>query len=121
MKTVLDSFAVIAYLENERGADQVAELMKKARDAQDPLLMSVVNWGEVYYTTVRAAGKAAADEAMTKLDTLPIDIVPVDRQLAHAAAEFKAGHKMSYADCFAAALARQRTAAVVPGAREVRP
>ncbi len=117
-RLVLDSFAVIAYLENEKGAERVSNMIKQARDKDKPLLMSVINWGEVYYIVRRAAGKPAAEAVIRNLDTLPVEIVPVDRGMAAAAAEIKAAHKMSYADCFAAALAKLRKADLVTGDKE---
>lgn len=115
---VLDSYGILAYLEDEPGADKVSDLLKRARDAGKPLLLSVVNWGEVYYIIRREAGKEAVDSAMLALETLPIELVNVDRELAYAAAELKATHKMSYADCFAAALAQTRKAELVTGDKE---
>ena len=115
---VLDSYSILAYLEDEPGADKVSDLIKRARDAGKPLLLSVVNWGEVYYIIRREAGKEAADSAMLALETLPIELVNVDRELTYAAAELKATHKMSYADCFAAALAQTRKAELVTGDKE---
>lgn len=112
---VLDSYALIAYFDNEPGANAVADLIKEARDRTAPLLMSVVNWGEVYYIVSRTAGKAAADNVHEIIDTLPIDIVPADRGLAKGAAEIKAGHKLSFADCFAAALAKSAGAELITG------
>lgn len=115
---VLDSYAILAFLENESGASKVAELIKQARDKEKPLLLSVVNWGEVYYIITRTAGKAVAEEALKTIDTLPIEIVPIDREIAKIAAEFKSTRKMSYADCFAAALAKFKKADVVTGDKE---
>ena len=117
---VLDSYSVLAYLENEPGADKVAELMKHARDKDRPLLLSVINWGEVYYIACRTAGKSAAEETIGTLDTLPIEVVPADREITRIAAEFKATKKMSYADCFAAALTKSRNAELVTGDKEFR-
>lgn len=118
LRMVLDSFAVISFLENELGAPKVAEFIKQARDKEKPLLMSVVNWGEVYYILNRTVGKASAKQAMNDLETLPIELVDVDRELAMVAAELKATRKMSYADCFAAALALTKKAELVTGDRE---
>ncbi len=115
---VLDSYAVIAFFENEAGADQVANLIRQARDRDRPLLMSVVNWGEVYYVTRRNSGKDAAEETLLNLETLPVQIVPVDRELTYVAAQIKADNKMSYADAFAAGLALQKKASLVTGDRE---
>jgi hypothetical protein len=45
----------------------------------------------------------------------PVQLIPVDIELAKKAAELKASGKMSYADCFAAALAGLRKAELVTG------
>lgn len=115
---VLDSYSVIAYLENEPGGEKVSELLKHAKDNGRPLLLSVVNWGEIYYIITRTAGKEAAERSLQSLETLPIEVIPVGRELAKIAAGFKATRKMSYADCFAAALAKTHKAQVVTGDKE---
>lgn len=115
---VLDSYSVIAYLENEPGGAKVADLIKQARERGNPLLLSVVNWGEVYYSTCRVAGQSAAERVLQQIDTLPIEIVDADRETAKVAATLKTNKKMSYADCFAAALAILRKAQMVTGDRE---
>lgn len=50
--------------------------------------------------------------------TLPIEIINVDIQLAREAARLKATKKFSYADCFAAAMARLRKGEVITGDKE---
>ena len=115
---VLDAYSLVAYLEGEDGADKVVEVLKTARDSGRALLLCVVNWGEVYYITLREAGRERADQVAHLLSTLPIQFVPVDMELARKAAELKASKKMSYADCFAAALARLRKAELVTGDKE---
>ncbi len=92
---VLDAFSLIAYLEGEDGSEKMIEIFRAARDAGRDLLLCVVNWGEVYYITLREAGRERADEAAQIIATLPIQVVPVDQELTKLAAEFKAGHKMS--------------------------
>ena len=117
-RRVLDSYAILAFLENEPGADKVAEFIKQARDKDKLLFMSVINWGEVYYIVRRTAGIEAAEETLRNLGTLPIEIINVDRELTKIAAEFKSSRKMSYADCFAAALAKEKKAELVTGDKE---
>ena len=84
--------------------------------------MSVVNWGEIYYNTMRQVSEEAAEQQAHDIAALPIDIVGVgdDLQLAREAAKLKATKKMAYADCFAAALAKLRNAEVVTGDPEFR-
>jgi len=115
---VLDSYSLIAYFEGEAGKDTMIEVFRSARDSGKALLLSVVNWGEVYYITLREAGREQADHVAHIISTLPIHIVPADLELTKQAAEFKAEHKMSYADCFAAALAKQKKAELVTGDKE---
>lgn len=112
---VLDSHSLITYLENERGADEMIELFQVARDSGKALLLSVVNWGEVYYITLREAGPERAKAVAHLISTLPIQVAPVDLELTKQAAEFKAFKRMSYGDCFAAALAKLRKAELVTG------
>lgn len=117
---VLDSYSLIAYLEGEAGADRMIELFRTARDSGRDLLLSVINWGEVYYVTLREAGRERAEEVARLISTLPIEVVPADLELTRQAAEFKSSRKMSYADCFAAALAKLRKAELVTGDKEFR-
>lgn len=117
---VVDSYSLLAYLERETGADKMIEIFRVARDSGRDLLLSVVNWGEVYYITLREAGNERAEEVIHLIPTLPIQIVPADLELTKQAAEFKSKHKMSYAGCFAVALAKQRKAELVTGDKAFR-
>ena len=114
---VLDSWALIAFLEDEPAADEVEKLLQQAADERHRLLLTVVNWGEVYYNTMREVSQEAAEEKAQEIASLPIDLVGVGEDLAlvRQAAIFKATHKLAYADCFAAALAKLRNAELVTG------
>jgi uncharacterized protein len=112
---VLDAYSLLAYFENEKGAEEMVELFKLSGDSGQDLLLSVVNWGEVYYITLREAGEKKAKEVEDAIATLPISIIGVDLELGRQAARFKSRNRMSYADCFAAALAKTRRAELVTG------
>ena len=94
------------------------EVFRSAESSGHLLLLSTVNWGEVFYATLRTFGSERADQIAHLISRLPIEIVPADLELARQAAVFKATKKMSYADCFAAALAKLRKAELVTGDRE---
>jgi predicted nucleic acid-binding protein len=114
MKTyVLDASALMTFFEDRPGADKVEELLAKAAETKRPLAMSVVNWGEVYYSVWRARGEKAAAAKLHEIAQLPIEIVGVDMELAQLAASLKAEHNLPYADCFAAGLAEARRTALV--------
>ena len=112
---VLDSWAIMAYLEDEPAGENVGNIIADAHEQNIPLLMSVVNAGEVWYIIARATSPADAETSITHLRELRIDFVEVNWQSARDAAKYKAKHKLSYADCFAAALARQRDAVLLTG------
>ena len=104
-RVVLDTSAVMTFFEDRPGAQKVEELIHLAIDGKRELLMSVVNWGEVYYSVWRAKGPGVAQKALADIAQLPIELVDADYNLTKRAAEFRARHKLPYADCFAAALA----------------
>ena len=115
---VLDSWAVIAYLEGEPAAKRVADHIADAHEESIPLFMSVINAGEVWYIIAREASVSDADRSITELRHLGIEFVDADWTLAHEAGGFKSKYKMSYADCFAAALTKQKKALLLTGDSE---
>jgi ribonuclease VapC len=115
---VLDSWAIMSYLQGEPSAEKVADIIADAHEDHVPLLMSVVNAGEVWYIIARRTSEADADRSIRELKQLGIEWVDADWDIAHDAGRFKAKHKMSFADCFAAALAKQRKAHLVTGDHE---
>jgi predicted nucleic acid-binding protein len=113
--TVFDSYAVLALFFNEPGAEQVKEILNEAADASRPILITAVNWAEVLYRVSREQGETGVSEAKRFERTMPVDVVTADLALAELAAEYKAAHKMSLADAFTAALAKQKKAELVTG------
>jgi len=108
----------MSYLQGEPSAEKVADIIADAHEDHVPLLMNVVNAGEVWYITARRTSEADADRSMREPKQLGIELVDADWDIAHDAGRFKAKHKMSFADCFAAALANQRKAHLVTGDQE---
>jgi predicted nucleic acid-binding protein len=117
---VLDANALYRFLTGGRGADVVRRLFKDARDAEQPLLMSVVNWGEVYYTIAKAQGSAETDKIMDRVRMLPLTMVGADELVTTSAARLKAGYGLPYADCFAVATAGTNGVLVTSDAKDFR-
>jgi len=118
---VLDSWALIAFFEDEPAAERVEKLLVKAEAGTHKLLLCVVNWGEIYYNTMRAVSHDAAEQKAKEIAGLTIEIVSVDNknlELVRQAATYKATKRLSYADAFAAALAKIRDAELVTGDHE---
>jgi predicted nucleic acid-binding protein len=111
---VLDANALTSFLENRpSAAARVRRLLEEAFRADRPLLVSAMNWGEVFYIACKLKGEAQAREAELKLQNLPIAVVAADRDRATRAAALKQKHKLGYADAFAAELAIERDAWLV--------
>lgn len=117
---VLDSYALIAFLEAEPGSDRVRELLEMAQAGRCHLYMCVVNLGEAMYIVERKRGLPGAQETLARIAELPVEITDADRALTLAAAHLKADCPIAYADCFAAALAQVKDASLVTGDLEFR-
>ena len=117
---VLDSWAVLAYLEDEPAGESVANLIIEANETGQPIYISTVNAGEVWYILAREVSESAADQALEELSHLGVQMAEATWPLARAAAIFKAKGKISYADCFAAALALEKKAELITGDKEFR-
>jgi len=112
---VLDSFALLAFLEDEAGAAKVEEILAACSAEDAEAWLSIVNLGEVAYITHRERGLPAAQQAIAAIDQLPVHVVDADRSRTFGAARIKARYPLSYADAFAVALGREVDGAVVTG------
>ena len=111
---VLDANALIGFFEGRRRtADKVRQLLGEALRQDLPLLMSAVNWGEVFYMVWRRHGEQKAHETDARLQRMPITIMTVDRERASRAGMLKEKHGLGYADAFAAELAMEQRAWLV--------
>ena len=115
---VLDSYALMAFFEDEPGADFVRGLIQKAVETDTHLLMSVVNLGEVWYSIARTSSADIADQYIHEIKGMGIEIVDIDWALTRQAAAFKVNGNISYADCFAAALAKVKKVELITGDKE---
>jgi len=112
---VLDTWAFLAYFQDEPAAGEMEDLIVEAHEKNIRLLMSAVNVAEVWYILAREESPAEADRSVFNLEQLGVRFVEADWRRAQMAARFKAGHAMSLGDCFAAGLAQEYDAALVTG------
>jgi predicted nucleic acid-binding protein len=116
--TVLDASALLAMFFGEPGMERMRELFHKASEADRPVFISAVNWAEVLYKMERKHGKAGYETARQFERTTALEAVPVDRELAEAAALLKNEHGLGLADAFAGALAKGKKAELVTADHE---
>jgi len=120
---VLDSWAVLAWLQREAGGRRVRRALERAGRSAQPLLLSIINAGEIYYLLARAGGTERADEFITDLrrHRLPIRLAPATATRVWQAARLKARYAIAYADAFAAALAQETKRPLLTGDGDFRP
>jgi len=115
-KYVLDSFALIGYLENEQFAQKIEDLLYQAEKGTSHLYLHALHLGEVYYITLREQGQDVANLAYSRIKRFPITFVEtINEELLLTAASLKANYPISYADSFAAALAKVNNALLLTG------
>jgi len=110
---VLDACALLRLAQDEPGADQVAEILGAAQTGECRVLMHQINLGEVVYRIGKGFGWAVAERKQAEIGLLPIETVAFSNEIFWAAVKLKAHYPMSYADCFAAALAMKEKAVLL--------
>jgi uncharacterized protein len=115
---VLDSYALLCYLEGEKNADDVAEILKKGLRDEAEIYLSVLSWGELYYILLREQGEEAVELYLKTLGRYPVKIIDADKALTAEAAKIKSSTGLSYTEAFTAALAISRKAVLVTGDKQ---
>jgi predicted nucleic acid-binding protein len=101
----LDASAVLRYLDDEAGADRVAEIIKSHLAGTCKAIISAVHWGEIAGVTCKVRGQPAMDLALARIEAFGIEIVPATSERAVRAALIKLKRKVPYADAFGVELA----------------
>ncbi len=115
-KKLLDSYALLAYLNKEKSFQKVKAALYDAQRSGRPLLMNEINVGETYYILYRKRNRDKADFFLdTILAGLPIRVLPNSFDDVMSAARLKAQYPLSFADCFAASTAKRENATVLTG------
>lgn len=112
---VLDSFALLAYLQGVPAGRRVLELLRDAENDAASLFLSTINLGEIAYIIERGSSLPNAQRALAIIDNLPISQMEPGRDRILRAAQYKARFRMSFADCFGVALAEELNATLVTG------
>ena len=110
---VLDACALIAYLNDEAGAERIEDLLERARQNQAKLYVASANVYELFYDCVKR-NRDTARQLLDDIYELPLQVIEtLDRPLMHLAAEFKTVYHVSLADSLALGLAQQFNAYLV--------
>ncbi|MBI3493764.1 MAG: type II toxin-antitoxin system VapC family toxin [Acidobacteria bacterium] len=112
---VLDSWALLAYLDGEPAAQDVRRVLQTARRRRVIVLLSIISYGECLYVIEREQGVQQAQRAIGIIDQLALHVMPADRPLVFEAAHVKARYPVSYADAFSVALAKRNGGRIMTG------
>jgi ribonuclease VapC len=121
MRSVLDSWALIAWLQGDaQGRRTVTRLLADAEAGNAELVMSMINVGEVFYLLAKRAGLRTAEDFLVDFAAMPIRThAPTAPEILDAA-RIKARFPISYADAFAVQTARREHATLVSGDPDIR-
>ena len=115
-KRLLDSYALLVYLNKEDGYEKVRAVLANAQQSSLPVLMNELNVGETYYILYRKRGHEQAEYFLdTVMAGLPVAMISNDFNVVISAAKIKAQHALSFADCFAVATAQRENAVILTG------
>jgi predicted nucleic acid-binding protein len=117
-RSLLDSYAILALLNDEPGAQVVADLLRAGARDDDLVLMNEINVGEVYYIVAKHRSLGEAERVLRYLETLPLEIVSNGYAEVIDAARVKARFPLSYTDAFTVATATRLGVCVVTGDAE---
>ena len=112
---ILDSFAMLAYLETEVGATTVREKLQSALKNEIALYMPTINLGEMLYIIERERGLSTAQQVYAQFQQLPIQLLDAELPRILAASHIKAQTPISYADAFVVAAAQELEATILTG------
>lgn len=102
---VLDSSAVLRYVDDEPGAARVAEIIKSHLAGRCVAIMSAVHWGEVAGISCKAHGKQAMEMLLSRLSAFGLQVVAADGDRAVRASLIKIKRDLPYVDAFGIELA----------------
>ena len=118
----LDAFALMTWLQNEPGADQVEDLLHQVQEQKEQkCFVSLINLGEVYYQLFRKKGAAKADSFWDEASrgAIPLTVVEITRRRVLESSRLKAHYPIAIADAFAIQLALEMQVPLITGDPEI--
>ena len=113
-KYVLDTCALVAFFNDEKGADTVEELLRDATNGTCAVIINKYNLLETYYGYLRANGEDFAENIFKTVEASCIEVSDVlTNEIFRQAGQFKVAFKISLADAVALAQAKVDDAVIV--------
>lgn len=118
MIKILDSHALMIFLEKGPGHEIVEQIFLDAIEKDDIILITSINYSEIYYLILNACGQEKVNEIEKIIQSLPIEIYSVDLNLSREAAKIRFNKGLSFINSFTAALAKVKRAEIITGDKE---
>jgi uncharacterized protein len=111
---VIDACALIAFLADEEGANNVERILSDAKREKCKVSMHKINLLEIFYGVYREEGKEKAEKVLEKIAKLPIKLIDtIKDNVFREAGRLKATFKISLADSIVLAEASIKKAGLV--------
>src|SRR5580658_3127587 len=107
VRYVLDSSAILRYLDGEVGSDRVAEIIKDHMAGRCNAVICSLHWGEIAGITCKTHGRDAMELVLSRLSAFGFELVPADAERAVRAALIKVKRQIPYVDAFGVELAAE--------------
>ena len=101
---ILDTSAILTYIEDEDGSDYVENLLIDAEKGIVDIYVSFISLTEVFYITLREKDEPLAVERIKLMQSLAVKIQESDEMVNIKAGKLKARNSISLADAYIAAL-----------------
>jgi predicted nucleic acid-binding protein len=107
VRYVLDSSAILRYLDGEVGSDRVAEIIKDHMAGRCEAVICSLHWGEIAGITCKTHGRDAMELVLSRLSAFGFELVPADAERSVRAAMIKVKRQIPYVDAFGVELAAE--------------
>ena len=102
---VLDSSAVLRYIDGEAGAERVKEIFRVCLAGKAKMCVSALQWGEIAGELRKRLGAETGRRVLESLLPLELEVIVASAQRAVNAAALRVERKIAYADAFVLELA----------------
>lgn len=102
---ILDSSAILRYLDDEAGAARVAEIIKSHVGGRCEAIVAAPHWGEIAGITCKVHGRRAMELVLSRLSAFGLQVISADAERSVGAALIKLERNIPYVDAFGAELA----------------
>jgi predicted nucleic acid-binding protein len=102
---ILDSSAILRYLDGEAGAGRVSDIIKGHLAGRCEAIISALHWGEVAGITAKVHGRHAMELVLSRLLAFGFRILPATSEQSVTAALIRVNRGIRYVDAFGVELA----------------